>query len=62
LPFGIPPTLSRGLRIEEPNGFVRGIGLGLSPESVQVIRDAGLNVVGRVSNWEESRRWASYGH
>jgi hypothetical protein len=51
LPFGVPPTLSQGLRIEQPSGLVRGIGLGLSPESVGIIRDAGLGIVGRVSNW-----------
>ncbi|MES2461472.1 MAG: DUF5693 family protein [Armatimonadota bacterium] len=52
LPFGVPPNMTRGLRIEQPNGLVRGIGLGLSPESVQVIRDSGLRIVGRMGNWD----------
>ncbi len=61
LPYGIPPAMSQGLRIEQPNGLVRGIGLGLSPESVAAIRGAGLGIVGRVSNWNgvtpEGIRW-----
>ena len=52
LPFGVPPTMKSGIRIDEPNGLVRGVGLGLSPESVQAVRKAGLRIVGRVNNWE----------
>lgn len=52
LPFGVPPTMKFGIRIDEPNGLVRGVGLGLSPESVQAVRKAGLSIVGRVGNWE----------
>jgi hypothetical protein len=52
LPFGVPPTMNHGLQIDEPNGLIRGIGLGLAPESVQAIRSAGLSIVGRIGNWD----------
>ncbi|MBC8101477.1 MAG: hypothetical protein H7Z41_02665, partial [Cytophagales bacterium] len=50
-PFGVAPSSNHGLRVEQPSGLVRGMGLGLAPESVSIVRGAGLGIVGRVNNW-----------
>lgn len=39
------------LHIGAAYNFVRGVGLGLDPEVVKAVRDAGLQVTGRISNW-----------
>lgn len=47
-------TGARGsvLFIEQPYALVRGVGVGLDPQSVDEVQAADLGVVGRVSNWQ----------
>jgi len=38
--------------VSQPYALVRGVGVGLDPDTLALARQAGLGVVGRVSNWE----------
>ncbi len=49
------PTTEGQLNINAAYAFIRGIGLGLDPQTAEAVKKADLLLVGRVSNWRGIR-------
>lgn len=47
---GVPS--GRAFGVAQPYALVRGVGVGLDPDTLALARTAGLGVIGRVYNWE----------
>ena len=52
--FGVQSEAD-GLAVNAPYNMVRGVGVGLDPEAAGLVRNAGLGIIGRVSNYNNVR-------
>jgi hypothetical protein len=48
---GFSPTTWRPFTVNQSWSLLRGVGVGLDPQTVSTVRSAGLGIVGRVGNW-----------
>jgi hypothetical protein len=40
------------VQVNQPYAQVRGLGIGLDPQTVALVRGAGLTLIGRIANWQ----------